>query len=92
MTARERKPLHGPFVWTGAELARNGGWRQRWSPDEVAEIDTALRRAERQGLTWDRLSPADFPLEAAGGRLSAIGRELEQGRGFAVISGSPVER
>jgi len=92
VTAREREPLHGPFAWTGAALARDGGWRQRWSPGEVAEIDAALRRAERRGLTWDRLSRADFPLDAAAQRLCAISQELEQGRGFAMISGFPVKR
>jgi hypothetical protein len=92
MAAQGRNPVCGPFAWTGAELAREGGWRQHWSPDEVAEIDKALRRAEQRGLLWDRLGRADFPLDAAARRLGAIGRELEQGRGFAVVSGFLVER
>ena len=87
-----RKPLDGPEVWTGAELAAAGDWRFRLTPAMVAEIEDALAAVKRRGLAWDILERADFPLPQTAPLLAEIARFLEEGRGLAKLSGLPVER
>ena len=87
-----RKPLDGPEVWTGTELAEADDWRFRLTPAMVAEIDGTLAAVKRRGLAWDALERADFPLPQTVPLLAEIARFLEQGRGLAKLSGLPVER
>jgi hypothetical protein len=87
-----RKPLDGPEVWTGAELAAADDWRFALTPPMLAEIDAALAVVKRRGLAWDALARADFPLPQTAPLLAEIARFLEQGRGLAKLSGLPVER
>jgi hypothetical protein len=67
MAAGPRDPLHGPFAWTGAEPAQDGGWGRRWSPDDEAEIDNALRRAGWQCAAGQNFRPQ--PLARRGDSL-----------------------
>jgi hypothetical protein len=86
------RPLTGPFVWSGADLARDPSWIRPFSPAAVAELDAALRHAQGRGLAWRDVRKGDFPLQGFGAELSAIGHELEWGRGIVLLRGFPVER
>ena len=85
-----REPLHGPFVWTGDELARSSAWRFTLTPAMNAEIDAAFRRFRQQGRGWQDMRREDFPLPQTQGLLDEVSETLEHGLGLARLSGLPV--
>jgi hypothetical protein len=86
------RPISGPMVWHGRELARSTDWIHPFSPAALAEIDAALRETERRGLAWRDIRKQDFPLPGVSAELAQVNRDLEWGRGLALLRGLPVER
>jgi hypothetical protein len=87
-----RKPLDGPDVWAGDDVAGAQDWRFRLTPAMLTEIDAALAAVRRRGLAWEAMGRADFPLSQAAILLADVARMLEEGRGLAKVTGLPVER
>lgn len=85
-------PLSGPYAWHGADLQRDQGWRHAWTPEELAEIDSALQEAQAKGVTWEQVETDDFPLDRVLSRLAWAAEELEEGRGLVKFTGLPVAR
>jgi hypothetical protein len=86
------RPIQGPMVWHGQELARSTDWIRSLSPAAVEEIDAALRDVQRRGLAWPDIRKADFPLPGVSADLAQVNRDLEWGRGLVRLRGLPVER
>jgi hypothetical protein len=86
------RPIEGPAVWHGKDLALSTAWIRPLSPRSVDELDEALQAVERRGLRWPDFGPADFPLPTLAGELDAVRAELEHGRGIVLLRGLPVER
>ena len=86
------RPIQGPMVWHGQELARSTDWIRKLSPAAIEEIDAALQGVERRGLTWREIRKADFPLPGVSALLAQVNRDLEWGRGLVLLRGLPVER
>ncbi|HWN15016.1 MAG TPA: taurine catabolism dioxygenase TauD, partial [Candidatus Dormibacteraeota bacterium] len=86
------RPIQGPMVWHGQELARSTDWIRRLSPAAIEEIDAALQGVERRGLAWPEIRKADFPLPGVSAELAQVNRDLEWGRGLVSLRGLPVER
>ena len=86
------RPVSGPMVWRGEELARSSDWIRPFSAAAVAEIDAALRAAQRRGLAWRDIGKRDFPLPGVSADLAQVNRDLEWGRGLVLLRGLPVER
>ena len=83
--------ITGPCAWHGADLAGDPRWRFALSGGDIAELQAALALVRRQGLPWERMSKADFPLAGLAGKLAEMAVELEDGSGLANLSGLPVE-
>jgi Taurine catabolism dioxygenase TauD, TfdA family len=86
------RPIVGPMVWHGRELARARDWIHPLSAGAVAEIDAALRAAQGRGMPWREIRKRDFPLPGLSAELAQVSRDLEWGRGLALLRGLPVER
>ena len=86
------KPIAGPMVWHGRELARSTDWIRRLSAGAIDEIDTALRAVQARGLGWRDIRKQDFPLPGVSAELAQLNRDLEWGRGLVLLRGLPVER
>ena len=86
------KPIEGPFVWTGPELAEADDWRFELGSRHLAEIDAALAALKSRAMPWQAMRRADFPLAETAGLLARVSEALENGRGLARLSGLPVER
>ncbi len=91
-TDRLPRPLRGPAVWRGEELARSGDWFNAWLSDELAEFDLALEGARGRGVPWQELGKRDFPLSRVARRLDHAAEALENGRGLVKLTGFPVAR
>lgn len=92
MSSTITRPIGGPAVWHGEDLARDTDWIRPLVPRFVDELDEALRTVERRGLRWPEFGPADFPLPTLAGELEAVRAELEHGRGIVLFRGLPVAR
>jgi hypothetical protein len=85
-------PVSGPVAWKGGELAQEDSWLYRLPSRAVAELEAALRVAERSGRALFEITRQDFPLPGLGNELQEISDELDNGRGFVQIKGLPIER
>lgn len=92
MTPRTERQAGGPAVWTGAELARDPGWRVLLGSAERDGLLAGLAAVQGKGLHLPQVTADDFPLDAAlqalAGRIRA---DVRDGRGFILLSGFPVE-
>jgi hypothetical protein len=88
-----RAPIGGPAAWRGADLAaRPETWTHELAPDEIAELDAALRAVRARGLALAEIHREDFPLPGLAPTLARWTRELREGRGFLRVRGLPVAR
>jgi len=86
------RPITGPMVWHGRDLARSSDWIRPLSAGAVAEIDAALRAVQERGIPWPEIRKRDFALPGVSAELAQVNRDLEWGRGLALLRGLPVER
>ena len=86
------KPIAGPMVWHGRELAGSADWIRRLSAGAVDEIDAALRAVRARDLAWRDTTKKDFPLPGVSVELAQVNRDLEWGRGLVLLRGLPVAR
>jgi hypothetical protein len=93
MDQRDLKPVTGPRVWRGEDMAaRSSEWTYTLSPSEIAELDAAVATVDAQGLDVLDIRREGFPLPTLGQKLVQIQDDLQHGVGFAMIRGVPVER
>ena len=92
MSVTSARPIAGPMVWQGEDLARSTDWIRTVTPAEIDELDAALRAVQRRGLGWRAVTREDFALPGLARRLAEVARELEDGRGLVLLRGLPVER
>lgn len=87
-------PTHisGPAAWLGAEMARDTQWIETFSPDELQELDDAIRQHVASGRSFGDISVQTFQLPTLGPRLKRILHDVLQGRGFVLLRGFPVDR
>jgi hypothetical protein len=91
-TPPSRPLVQGPSAWTGADLKnRQFDWTYRLSPQEIAEIETAVQSVRRRGIDIADVTREDFPLPTLGPVLDRLRGDVLDGRGFALLRGMPVE-
>lgn len=82
-----------PAAWLGPDMARRP---ERWiwtlTEAEVADLDTAVVRLDREGRDIVSITAADAPLPHVAERLAEAKQDLLFGIGFCLIRGVPVER
>jgi Taurine catabolism dioxygenase TauD, TfdA family len=83
--------IAGPSAWYGPDVAARADWIHTLGPDEVAEVEAAMRAMERSDLNPVTLRQEAFPFPLCGPRLGHILAEVIDGRGFALIRGLPVQ-
>ena len=86
-----RDTVTGPSAWKGAALRDDTTWFHRLTPDDLAEIDAALRRAQDKGLGPETITRDDFPLPGLAARLDEVLSQVRDGRGFFLLRGLPTE-
>lgn len=91
MTVADLPPVQtGPAAWYGPAMAAQRDWILTLAPDEVAEIEAAMRPLVAREADIAALGPEDFPLPRLKPRLDAMLGELMEGRGFALVRGLDV--
>src|SRR5262245_8544609 len=87
-----RHPLDAPCAWHGRDMAASSRWLRDLSARDLAEIDSALKSVQKQGLAWHEVTAEKFPLPSLRKRLLEIAEELEEGCGMVKLRSLPVER
>lgn len=81
-----------PAAWRGPDIAQSDAWVHRFSADEIAEIDAALRHARAAGCTLSTLTREAFPLPTVSKAIAKGREELENGLGLQLYRGFPAEK
>lgn len=85
-----REPLETPSTWLGPELRTNDDWNRRLTPEQIADLKSALAAAKASGKPMTELMRNDFPLPVLGPAISEWMQSLQSGRGFINVKGIPV--
>lgn len=85
------KPVTGPSVWTGSEIAKDDSWRYALTDAMRAEIRRNLDDPTIRDLAYKDITTDNFPLTSFAAMGSDIAHQLGYGRGIARISGLDVE-
>lgn len=85
------QPLGKDIAWLPADLEDQGRWIHVLTPDEIADVDQALRTAHKAGETIDTLTRESFPLRVLPETLHRTMDRLENDLGLYVLRGLPVE-
>jgi Taurine catabolism dioxygenase TauD, TfdA family len=81
------RPIGGPCVWHGGDMAGSARWRRQLSPAQLAELDAAVAASRARGLGWEEMEAADFPLPSFVALAGDIRAELEEGSGIVLLKG-----
>jgi hypothetical protein len=79
--------LEAHCEWTSDQHADESGWTEVLTPDELAEVDAALRHALEVSDDVLDIGREHFPLPSLAPRLARIERDLIDGRGFVRLRG-----
>jgi hypothetical protein len=79
-------------IWYGKEMQTRDDWLHVLTPDDIAEVETALRPLVDAKADIAHMTKSDFPLPSLGPKLDSMSGEILTGRGFAMLRGLPVEQ
>ena len=85
-----RTPLTGPVVWRGDEIKNSSRWIRTLTPDQVDELDAALKSV--RSMKWSEITGPDVWLPTLDELFDDIADELENGCGIVKLRGLPVDR
>ncbi len=84
---RPERPLRGPAVWRGEQLADSDEWIHEWTRAEIAELEDALRAVQAQARPLRLIGRDHCPLTTLASTLDSLRTELLRGRGFVLLRG-----
>ncbi|KAF8346163.1 hypothetical protein F5887DRAFT_125135 [Amanita rubescens] len=85
------KKVESPLVWEGKDFKDESEWVYELTPDQLKEIDDAVKHFCSLGKPLGYVSPSTFPLPNVGPVLRGLSNELHNGRGFFVLRTIPVD-
>jgi hypothetical protein len=83
--------IESPADWRGPDVAKRTDWIHEFTPEEIAEIESATRHALASGKTLESLTKDDFPLPLVSQRLAHARTFLEEGLGIYQFRGINVD-
>ena len=86
------RPVSGPFVWRGPEMAERTDWIRPLAPAEVAELEAAVAQLDATGIDIAEIGPRDLAAPRLGPLVEQIKRAVLKEAGFILVRGVPVER
>ena len=79
-------------AWYGPDLKEQTDWIEHLTETEIAEVETAVDRLERDSRDLTTFTSDDFSLPTLAPRLRHLLGEVLNGRGFVLIKSLPVDR
>jgi len=90
--AAAMQPVADPAGWSPESLKDVSRWSYRISGHDADELAEGIAAVRRQGVAIVDVSREHFPLQAFGGVLLDIRRELMDGRGIVMMQDFPLDR
>ena len=87
-----REPVRDRSAWVAEDFTQDHSWLHVLDPQDLTEIDAALRATKEAGRVPPKFGIQDFPLPTLSGKLARMRDEFENGRGFFVLRGLPIDR
>ena len=84
------KPITGEAAWKGPAIVNDPAWVHRFSREEIAELDRAIKQAKATGKPLGQLTREDFALPVLTPSIRKWMNALNHGRGFVLVKGFPV--
>lgn len=86
-----KQAIESAAAWYGADLAGRDDWIRHFSPEEIAELEAAVREVMGNPKRREELTRADFHLPGLARETPRWLEELAHGRGFMLLRGLPVQ-
>ncbi len=84
-------PISGPQAWYGRDMRSRTDWVVPFTPEDLAELDAAVRAHRAGGKALGEITPTNFKLPGLAAKLAQVSDELLNGRGFLVLRGFQVD-
>ncbi len=82
-----------PAAWYGRDISEKPElWIYEFSPNEINELENAVKAFTKTDLPLGLISSDNFPLQNFGEVVKRVRRELRDGIGFTLFRGLPVDR
>ena len=78
--------------WRAEDVAKSDEWIEVFDPEELVEIEAALRYALARSSDVLGIERDDFPLPPVRHRLARVEDDLINGRGFVLLRGVPRDK
>lgn len=91
-TSTSLRPVLGPFVWHGPEMAQRTDWIRPLSAAEVAELEAAVQRLDATGIDIAGIGPDHLQVPGLAPLVEQIRRAVLREAGFILVRGVPVDR
>ena len=88
----ELRPITGPAVWYGPEMARRTDWIRPLTATEVAALEAAVERLDATGIDIAAIGPTDLDVPALRPLVEQVRQAVLHQTGFILLRGIPVER
>lgn len=85
-------PIGGPAAWKGPHLDKKRDFLYQFTPEELEELDGAIRAHFAAGRAMGDISAATFRLPKLEKKLAALLEDVLHGCGFAMLRGFPIAR
>ncbi|KAI8984480.1 hypothetical protein BDF20DRAFT_911574 [Mycotypha africana] len=83
--------ITGPSAWSGKELQQQPEkWIYRFTPEDIADIDQALKHFLSLNLPLGQIRPDTFPLKTFHQVIAKERENLFNGLGFGLLRGFPI--
>jgi hypothetical protein len=92
ITPTPLRPITGPAVWYGPDMAKRQDWLRHLTPAEIAELEAAVLRLDATGIDIAAIGPDDLKVPGLQPLVEEIRQAALHGRGFILVRGMPVDR
>lgn len=86
------RPVSGPNVWYGSEMAQRRDWIRVLTEAEIAAFETSVARLDATGIDIAAIGPSDLGAPALRALAEEIRQQVLHDRGFILVRGVPVNR
>ena len=83
--------IQGSSAWYGPDLDQSPHWIEYLSPDEIAEVEQAMKPLDSESRDIATIRREDFVLPTLAPRLRRLLDEVLNGRGFVLLRALPVD-
>src|SRR4029077_19706136 len=90
--AQSLKPLSGPQVWYGRDMAKRTDWIRPLTSTEIDELEAAVAELDQTGIDIAAIGPQHLKVPGLQSLIEDIRKSVLHATGFLLVRGIPVQR